>query len=1032
MEEELKGFDREILSLHGEVEALLKDINGKEERYLAQIRAIEKDLLLKNREFDKQAIEFNQTKNELAVHTEKQKQKLQFDLNEQVASYEKLMEKFAQKEKTLFEQIKDLKSQNFDKSSHIKKLDNTISEINDLNNALTKDLEKENKKGAEREINVQNLKAVSIDKKNEVKKLWKLLDEEKKLLSRKDDEIQEKEEEINKLADKTDEAQKKYERINDVSEAYKKEKEKAILSAQDTAFVLQGKEEEIKKLSRIKENFEVELKKLNNCIAKGEQGFYYKIEILKKEVQEKDRVNADLERKVNQYSSQSEINANELSKIGKTAENLKLEIFDKTEALKAKEREVKELKNKVELLTSQMSQDNKSEKEMDVMRHKTEVIDNLNRKIAILTKEMKNQREEYNDAFKEKSEEREKISSKLVHKEQEVINLRAKLSTLERELGELSEKWKFDSAQLQNAASHLRSVNAEMEILKAKISSLESELDNYKEIASQSKEAMISLTDYGKKAENEKIAEISGILKKEMEKYNDLLMRFDKSNLTAEGLSAKKASLTGRLNNLTVENKHLKENLSAIEAAKDSEIEKLLRQISRGDEEFNKKLNNVVEEDRRRYQDLTKEMRDASINLTQKEMELQESHSALSIIKGEYDAVLNHEREISERFAEELSSENTMLEDAKRKIESKDKESEKLLDIIKSLKEESFNINKEYAVLKISTTKLNLKGVKKTEKDALLKKSEKELKKREIEIINLHEKLDKLKTDKSELISNERQLKISFSEKPYRRQIKEAERKLIEKEHKIQNLVLKLGNIENEFGKLKENQNAISSGYARSSGNLEDLVAGISHQISNSISIIRSHAEFCLEAPEKQKIKESLKAIVRSIIGLQKKIEEISNFSRPGIMQRKTAYLEAVIKDAVVFLREREDFENIKVSISCAKNLKSLKVDYVRLQEAVEYILLNAVEAMSGKGEIRIELKCDNKQQMIKISDKGCGIESRNLSTVFQPFFTTKPGKIGLGLAIAMNIARAHNGDIKINSELGRGTELILLVPEGK
>ncbi|MCK5357568.1 MAG: hypothetical protein KAJ48_04165, partial [Elusimicrobiales bacterium] len=286
------------------------------------------------------------------------------------------MEKFAQKEKTLFEQIKDLKSQNFDKSSHIKKLDNTISEINDLNNALAKDLEKENKKGAEREINVQNLKAVSIDKKNEVKKLWKLLDEEKKLLSRKDDEIQEKEEEINKLADKTDEVQKKYECINDVSEAYKKEKEKAILSAQDTAFVLQGKEEEIKKLSRIKENFEVELKKLNNCIAKGEQGFYYKIEILKKEVQEKDRVNADLERKVNQYSSQSEINANELSKIGKTAENLKLEIFDKTEALKAKEREVKELKNKVELLTSQMSQDNKSEKEMDVMRHKTEVIDN--------------------------------------------------------------------------------------------------------------------------------------------------------------------------------------------------------------------------------------------------------------------------------------------------------------------------------------------------------------------------------------------------------------------------------------------------------------------------------------------------------------------------------------------------------------------------------------------------------------------------------------------------------------------------------
>ncbi|MEA3307698.1 MAG: ATP-binding protein, partial [Elusimicrobiota bacterium] len=355
------------------------------------------------------------------------------------------------------------------------------------------------------------------------------------------------------------------------------------------------------------------------------------------------------------------------------------------------------------------------------------------------------------------------------------------------------------------------------------------------------------------------------------------------------------------------------------------------------------------------------------------------------------------------------------------------------LTIIKSLKDETFDIKKDYADVKASNAKLNLKGPKKTEKDNLLKKHEKELKKREGEIIKLHKQLDKSKIEKSELITHERDMKIAFSEKPYRRKIKEAERKLIEKEHRIQNLSLKLENIENEFKKLKSVQGATSDGYIkRSSGNLEDLVAGISHQISNSISIIRSHAEFCLETPEKQKIRESLEAIVRSIIGLQKKIEEISNFSRPGSMQRKTAYLEAVIKDAIVFLREREEFDNIKLTISCVKNLKPLKIDYVRLQEAIEYILLNAVEAMGGKGEVKIELKRVNKQQVIKISDKGCGIESRNLLTVFQPFFTTKPGKIGLGLAIAMNILNAHDGDIKINSELGLGTELILLVPEGK
>lgn len=945
MEEELKGFDRDILSLHGEVETLLKEINGKEERYLAQIRELEKDLELKNIEF-----------------------------------------------------------------------------------------EKENKKNAEQEVNIQNLKMILADKKSEIEKLWKFFDEEKKEVSLKDNAIKEKEKEINQLTDKLHEAQKNHKRVSDEYESEKKRKEEINVLAQTSFSALKEREKDIEKLNRIKQNLEVELQKLNNCIDKGEQGFYYKIEILKKEIQEKDKVNTDLERKVNQYSSQAEINANELAKAEKIAENLKLEIFDKTELLKAKEKESKALKDKIEFLNSmRMPQDDKSEKEMNIVRHKEETIDNLNRKIALLSKEMKNQRDEYNSAFKEKSEEREKISNKLAHKEQEVISLRSKVSALESELGELSEKWKFDSAQLQNAASHLRSANAETEILKAKISSLKSELNNHKETSARYEETMISLTEYGKKSENEKIAEISRILKKEMEKYNNLLSRFEKSNLSADELSRVNANLNNALTNLTGENKQLKENISSLEASKDAEIKKLLEQISREDEDFNRKFNRVVGEDRRRYQDLTKEMRDVSVNLTQKEMELQEAHSALSIIRGEYNAVLSHEKEISNKYAKELAAENAMLEDAKKRIENKDNESKKLLDIIKSLKDEAFNIKRDYAGLKASNEKLNLKGAKKAEKDEFLKKSERELKKRESEIINLHKQLEKFKAEKSELISKERQLRISFSEKPYRRQIKEAERKLIEKEHKIQKLVLKLGNIENEFEKLKESQSIISAGYVtRSSGNLEDLVAGISHQISNSISIIRSHAEYCLEAPEKQKIKESLKAIVRSIIGLQKRIEEISNFSKPGIMQRKTAYLEAAINDAAVFLREREDFENIKILISCAKNLKPLKIDYVRVQEAIEYILLNAVEAMNGKGELKIELKHSDKRQMIKISDKGCGIESRNLSTVFQPFFTTKPGKIGLGLAIAKNIINSHNGDIEINSELGYGTELILLIPEGK
>jgi len=202
--------------------------------------------------------------------------------------------------------------------------------------------------------------------------------------------LKETEEEIKQLTASLAQAQKDYARMNNMYEDEKEKKENLNMLAQTSSLALKEKEEDVKKLNRIKENFEVELKKLNNCLAKGEQGFYYKIEILKKEVQEKDNINEDLQRKVNQYSSQSEINANEFLKIGKVAENLKVEIFDKTEALKTKEKEAKELKDEMALLNSRITEGDRSEKELEVSRHKDEIIDNLNRKIAILNKEMKN------------------------------------------------------------------------------------------------------------------------------------------------------------------------------------------------------------------------------------------------------------------------------------------------------------------------------------------------------------------------------------------------------------------------------------------------------------------------------------------------------------------------------------------------------------------------------------------------------------------------------------------------------------------
>ncbi|MDO8806718.1 MAG: ATP-binding protein, partial [Elusimicrobiota bacterium] len=210
----------------------------------------------------------------------------------------------------------------------------------------------------------------------------------------------------------------------------------------------------------------------------------------------------------------------------------------------------------------------------------------------------------------------------------------------------------------------------------------------------------------------------------------------------------------------------------------------------------------------------------------------------------------------------------------------------------------------------------------------------------------------------------------------------------------------------------------------------EELVAGVAHQVANSISIIRSHAEFCAAFPEAEGAKESLDVIVRNIVNLQKKIDTIMNFSRPVIPQRSPECLAAVVSEVMEGLRVAGRLQNIKVSLKGGENLIPIGLDRVRFASALEQQLLNAVEAMPGGGELAVSLSGGGGRQRLEVADTGAGVEKKNLAAVFHPFFTTRPGKMGLGLTLARNVARAHGGTLELLSEPGKGARAVLELPE--
>ncbi|MDH7606026.1 MAG: ATP-binding protein, partial [Melioribacter sp.] len=124
---------------------------------------------------------------------------------------------------------------------------------------------------------------------------------------------------------------------------------------------------------------------------------------------------------------------------------------------------------------------------------------------------------------------------------------------------------------------------------------------------------------------------------------------------------------------------------------------------------------------------------------------------------------------------------------------------------------------------------------------------------------------------------------------------------------------------------------------------------------------------------------------------------------------------------------------NVLISENFDTEKTIIEGDADQLKQALLNIIINACESVESKDDkqIIIYISKNDEKLIIKISDNGIGIPPENLSKIFTPFFTTKKiGKgTGLGLAITYGIIKMHKGDIKVQSELGKGTTFIISLP---
>jgi signal transduction histidine kinase len=136
------------------------------------------------------------------------------------------------------------------------------------------------------------------------------------------------------------------------------------------------------------------------------------------------------------------------------------------------------------------------------------------------------------------------------------------------------------------------------------------------------------------------------------------------------------------------------------------------------------------------------------------------------------------------------------------------------------------------------------------------------------------------------------------------------------------------------------------------------------------------------------------------------------------------------LKEIISLIEYKLKAMNIKLEMNLAP-VRLIWAQGERLQQVFINIILNAIDAMPKGGTLRIEAESQGGEVVVKIADTGTGIQPQHLPHIFDPFFTTKGiGKgTGLGLSISYAIINEHEGNIRVESEVGKGTCFTISVP---
>lgn len=219
--------------------------------------------------------------------------------------------------------------------------------------------------------------------------------------------------------------------------------------------------------------------------------------------------------------------------------------------------------------------------------------------------------------------------------------------------------------------------------------------------------------------------------------------------------------------------------------------------------------------------------------------------------------------------------------------------------------------------------------------------------------------------------------------------------------------------------------------YAKKLAALSRVTSGVAHEVKNPLNAIVIHLELLKTRMGKAPpaTEKSLSIITQEIKRLDRVVRSFLDFTKPIELQILDVQIDTLLADVVTLASTEAAQSNVEIRLDMPEDLPTIRIDPDLIKQCLLNVMLNGVQAMPEGGVLTVEAVAGRRLLEISVQDTGLGIAPENREKIFNLYYTTKEHGNGIGLAMVFKIVQLHNGDISVESEVGKGSRFVLKLP---